>query len=154
MPAPAATQATPLTLTLTRVFDAPRELVFRAWTEPEHLRRWCAPFGFAIPFAGGDLRPGGAWHATMRAPDGAEHRLVGTYRDIVPPARLVFTHAWLDADGTPGIETLVTVTLEDRGGKTLLTLVQSGFESAASRDGHAGGWTETLERLAGHLAEG
>jgi uncharacterized protein YndB with AHSA1/START domain len=148
----AQTAERPLTLTLTRLYDAPRELVFRAWTEPEHLRRWCAPTGFTIPDSDGDLRPGGAWRATMRAPDGEEHRLTGTYREIVPPERLVFTHAWLDADGRAGIETLVTVTLEDQGGRTFLTLVQTGFESTASRDGHAGGWTETLDRLAGHLA--
>jgi uncharacterized protein YndB with AHSA1/START domain len=148
----ATTATEPLTLTLTRLYEAPREIVFRAWTEPEHLRRWCAPHGFAIPESEGDLRPGGAWRATMRAPDGAEHRLAGVYREIVPPERLVFTHAWLEADGRPGVETLVTVTLEDRGGRTLLTLTQSGFETAAARDGHAGGWTETLERLAAHLA--
>jgi uncharacterized protein YndB with AHSA1/START domain len=154
MPAFAAKHAEPPSLVLTRLYDAPRELVFRAWTEPEHLRRWCAPRGFAIPFADGDLRPGGAWHTTMIAPDGTEHRLVGTYRDIVPPARLVFSHAWLDADGSPGVETLVKVTFEDHGDKTLLTLVQSGFASDAARDGHAGGWTETLERLSEHLATG
>ena len=152
MPA-AAAKPEPLSLTLTRLYDAPRDLVFRVWTEPEHLRRWCAPTGFTVPDSDGDLRPGGAWRATMRAPDGSEHRLAGVYREIAPPERLVFTHAWLDADGRPGIETLVTVTLEDRAGRTLLTLVQSGFESAGSRDGHAGGWTETLDRLAGHLAE-
>jgi uncharacterized protein YndB with AHSA1/START domain len=153
MPAPAVKPAEAPSLTLTRLFDAPRELVFRAWTEAGHLRRWCAPRGFAIPFADGDLRPGGAWHTTMIAPDGTAHRLVGTYRDIVPPARLVFSHAWLDADDAPGPETLVTVTFEDRGGKTLLTLAQTGFGSAASRDGHAGGWSETLERLSEHLAQ-
>jgi uncharacterized protein YndB with AHSA1/START domain len=88
----------------------------------------------------------------MRAPDGTEHRLTGVYREIVPPERLVFSHAWIE-DGRPGIETLVTVTLEDRGGgRTFLTLVQSGFETAASRDGHAGGWGETLDRLTDHLA--
>jgi uncharacterized protein YndB with AHSA1/START domain len=154
MPASPARQDEALNLTLTRLYDAPRDLTFRAWTQPEHLRRWSAPHGFTIPFADGDLRPGGAWHATMIAPDGTAHRLVGTYRDIVPPARLVFSHAWLGADGTPGVETRVTVTFEDRGGRTLLTLVQSGFGSVDSRDGHAGGWTETLERLSEHLAEG
>ena len=149
---PATATAAPVSLTLTRLYDAPRELVFRCWTEPEHLRRWCAPHGFTIPESEGELRPGGAWRATMRAPDGTEHRLTGVYREIVPPERLVFSHAWLDADGQAGVETVVTMTLEDRGGRTFLTLVQSGFESAASRDGHAGGWGETLERLAGHLA--
>jgi uncharacterized protein YndB with AHSA1/START domain len=141
-------------LALTRLYDAPRELVFRAWTEPEQLRRWCAPTGFAIAAAGGEMRPGGSWHSTMRAPDGTEYRLVGRYTEVTPPERLVFTHAWLDAAGAPGVETLVTVTLEERGGRTLLTLTQTGFETAAARDGHEGGWGETLDRLAGHLAAG
>jgi uncharacterized protein YndB with AHSA1/START domain len=140
------------TLTLTRTFDAPRALVFRAWTEPEHLRRWCAPHGFTIPASDGDLRPGGVWRATMRAPDGTEHRLVGRYVEIAPPERLAFTHAWLDENGRPGQETVVTVTLEDRNGGTFLTLTQTGFASAASRDGHRGGWSETLDRLGEHLA--
>ena len=112
-PAPAATTEA-LSLTLTRLYDAPRELVFRAWTEPERLRRWCAPKGFTIPASDGDLRPGGTWRATMRAPDGQEYRLVGRYTEIAPPERLAFTHAWLEADGSRGPETMVTVTLEDR----------------------------------------
>jgi uncharacterized protein YndB with AHSA1/START domain len=152
MPAPAATSSSETSsLTLTRLYDAPRELVFRAWTEPERLRRWCAPTGFTIPVANGDMRPGGEWYSTMRASDGREFRLVGRYTEIVPPERLAFTHAWLDGDGRPGIETLVTVMLEDRDGRTL---EQTGFDTVASRDGHVGGWSESLDRLVGHLAEG
>jgi uncharacterized protein YndB with AHSA1/START domain len=155
MPAPAATSSSKTSsLTLTRLYDAPRELVFRAWTEPERLRRWCAPTGFTSPVANGDMRPGGEWYSTMRAPDGREFRLVGRYTEIVPPERLAFTHAWLDNDGRPGIETLVTVTLVDRDGWTLLTLEQTGFDTVTSRDGHVVGWSETLDRLVGHLAEG
>jgi len=115
----ATAQATaPLTLTLSRQIDAPRDLVFRAWTDPERLRRWSAPRGFTIPVAEGDFRPGGAWRTTMVAPAGTEHRVVGRYREIVPPERPVFTHAWLDADDRPGVETVVTITLEERDGGT------------------------------------
>ena len=149
-----APAAEALGLTLTRLYDAPREMVFRAWTEPEQLRRWCAPTGFTIPESEGDARPGGAWRAMMRAPDGQEYRLVGRYTEVSPPERLAFTHAWLEADGTPGLETRVTVTLRERDGRTELTLEQTGFASAAARDGHEGGWSETLDRLAAHLAEG
>jgi uncharacterized protein YndB with AHSA1/START domain len=147
-----ATTTEELSLTLTRHYAAPRELVFRAWTEPEHLRRWCAPKGFTLPVSEGEHGAGGGWRATMQAPDGTEHRLVGRYLDFTPPERLVFTHAWLQ-DGRPGHETVVTVTLEERDGGTRLTLTQTGFASAASRDGHEGGWSETLDRLAEHLAE-
>lgn len=135
-----------LSLTLTRILDAPRELVFRAWTEPEHLMQWSAPHGFTVTHAKGDLKPGGTWRSCMRSPDGKDLWLGGTYLEIAPPERLVFTHGW-DEDG-PGRETTVTVTLEDYNGKTKLTLHQSGFTSIASRDGHEGGWSETLDRLA------
>ena len=141
-----------LTLTLERRLAAPRELVFQAWTEPRHLRRWSAPHGFEIPEADGELRPGGTWRTTMRAPGGAEHRLIGTYREIVPPKRLVFTHAWLDDAGRPGLETLVTIELDEIPGGTLLRFAQTGFASEGTRDGHGLGWGEALDRLAAHLA--
>jgi uncharacterized protein YndB with AHSA1/START domain len=151
-----ATDSPPeLSLTLTRILDAPRELVFRAWTEPEHLMQWSAPHGFTVTHADGELKPGGKWRSCMRSPDGKDLWLGGTYLEIAPPERLVFTHGW-DEDG-PGRETTVTVTLEDHNGKTRLTLQQSGFPSMAERDGHEGGWSETLERLAAYanaLAKG
>ena len=74
-----------------------RELVFDAWVEPRHLRRWSAPHGFEIPECGGEARPGGRWHATMRSPEGKLLRLEGRYREVVRPERLVFTHQWVEA---------------------------------------------------------
>ena len=139
-------------LVITRIFDAPRALVFAAWTEPEHIVEWSAPHGFTIPHCEGELRPGGAWRCCMRSPEGADLWLGGIYREIVVPERLVFTHAWDGADGEPGHQTMVTVIFEDLGGKTRLTLRQTGFVSQDSRDGHAGGWQECLERLEEHLA--
>ena len=140
-------------LVLTRVFDAPRRLVFEAWTEPEHLERWQgAPRGFTVTAHEVDLRPGGPYRVCMRSPEGVDHWLQGVYREIVEPERLVFTHAWLDAEGKPGNETLVTITLTERGGKTELTLHQTAFESVESRDGHRAGWTSTFDRLAEYLA--
>jgi uncharacterized protein YndB with AHSA1/START domain len=147
-----ATRADDATLCIERLLAAPRELVFAAWTEPRHLRRWSAPHGFDIPLAEGDLRPGGGWRAAMRGPDGTEHRLVGTYREILPPERLVFTHAWIGEDGRPGPQTLVTVTFEAVGDSTLMRFTQTGFDSRAARDGHGGGWTEAFERLEACLA--
>ena len=140
------------TLHLERRLRAPRALVFRAWTEPAHLRRWSAPHGFDIPECDGELRPGGSWHSTLVSPAGERMRLRGTYREITPPERLVFTHAWLDADGQPGPETVVTVELDEIPEGTLLRFTQTGFASAADRDGHDGGWSQCFERLEALLA--
>jgi len=139
-------------LTITRIFEAPVALVFAAWTRPEHLLRWSCPRGFTIPHSQGDIRPGGSFRTCMRSPQGEDHWLGGTYREIVENRRLVFTHAWDDAEGKPGHETLVTVTLEDLGGRTRLTLHQAFFLTASSRAGHEGGWSESLDKLAEFLA--
>jgi uncharacterized protein YndB with AHSA1/START domain len=139
-------------LVITRVFDAPRDLVWKAWTEPDRIKQWSAPKGFTIPVAEGELRPGGAWKSCMRKPDGTDLWLGGVYREIDEPKRLVFTHAWLDEHGNPGPETVVTVTLTERGGKTEMNFRQSGFDSIESRDGHAGGWNECFDKLEEHLA--
>jgi uncharacterized protein YndB with AHSA1/START domain len=140
------------TLTLERIFDAPIELVWRCWTEKEHLDRWSRPRGFTIPSSEGDLRAGGKWRVTMRAPDGHDLGLGGEYREIVPLLRLVMTHAWDDERGRPGPQTVVTVTFEALGARTRVTLVQTGFDSDESRKGHEGGWGECFDILAEHLA--
>jgi uncharacterized protein YndB with AHSA1/START domain len=138
---------------MTRIFDAPRALVFAAWTERKHLERWQGvPEGFTVTTEVADVRPGGAFRICMHSPDGAEHWLQGVYREVVAPERLVFTHAWLDAERKPRKETLVTITFAERGGKTELTLRQTGFVSEGSRDGHEEGWASTFDRLAGYLA--
>jgi uncharacterized protein YndB with AHSA1/START domain len=139
-------------LVITRVFDAPRRLVFKAWTEPDRAALWWGPQGFTTISCEMNVRPGGAWRRCMRAPDGTEHRKRGVYREIVEPERLVFTYATEDAEGRSGHETLVTVTFADLGGKTRLTLHQVAFESVAARDSHRGGWTSCFERFAQHLA--
>src|SRR5918995_7006135 len=97
-------------LVITRIFDAPLSLVFKAWTEREHLVRWSAPRGFTITHCEGAHHPGGAWRCCMRSPEGTDYWLGGVYREIVEPDRLVFTHAWEDEEGKPGHQTLVTVT--------------------------------------------
>lgn len=132
-------------LTLTRILAAPRALVFAAWTTPEHLRAWSAPHGFTIPVGEGDPRTGGKWRVCMVSPQGEELCASGVYRQVVKDKLLVFTHAWEGDDEAP--ETVVTVRFADHPRGTKLTLVQSGFASAASRDGHQGGWSECLERL-------
>jgi len=154
MAAQAARKATPPApeLIITRVFDAPRSLVFAAWTQPEHLARWWGPKGFVNVAWEMDVRPGGAWFRRMQAPDGTLYTKRGVYREIVAPERLVFTYVNEAADGTQGRETLVTVTFEEQGARTRLTLHHTGFESVEARDAHQGGWSSCMERFAEYLA--
>ena len=152
MPARNSVVAISRSLTLERVFDAPVELVWRCWTEQEHLAKWSAPRGYTIPEGQGDLRPGGKWRCHMRDSAGGDHWLGGVYREIVPHKRIVMTHAWDDESGRPGAETIVTVRFEDMGRRTKVTLEQTGFDSDGSRDGHRGGWSECLDILAEYLA--
>jgi uncharacterized protein YndB with AHSA1/START domain len=144
-------------LTLTRVFDAPRDLVFQAWTEPEHLKQWWGPSGFTTPKCEVDLRVGGAWKIVMRFPDGSnEHTMQAVYREVLPPERLAFTNVALDKDGNRLLEGVTTVTFADLGGKTKLTLQtrMTGLVSYAGRmlEGMEPGWSQSLERLAEKLA--
>ncbi|MGH6896936.1 MAG: SRPBCC family protein [Geminicoccaceae bacterium] len=150
--ASAASRTAERDLVISRVLEAPRDLVFEAWTEQEHLIHWSAPHGFTITHGEGDVRPGGAWRCCMRSAEGVDYWLGGSYREIVAPERLVFTHAWEDEADRTGHATLVTVTFAEHGQRTKLGFHQAGFESVASRDSHRDGWTECLDRLAGYLA--
>jgi uncharacterized protein YndB with AHSA1/START domain len=131
-------------LVIVRTLNAPRALVWKAWTDPEQARAWWGPKGFTTPVCELATQPGGEWHAVMIAPDGTEHSQRGVLREMVPPERLSFTFIW---DDTPDVEMLVTVTLADSGDRTVMTFRQTGFPSDASREGHEGGWTETFDRL-------
>jgi uncharacterized protein YndB with AHSA1/START domain len=134
-------------LVLTRVFNAPCSLVFACWTEGRHLKEWSAPHGFTIPYSEGKAEPGAHWRACMKKPDGSELWLGGVYKEVELNRKLVMTHVWDKEDGTPGGETLITVLFEDLGGKTRMTMTQTGFTSKEDREGHAGGWGECFERL-------
>jgi uncharacterized protein YndB with AHSA1/START domain len=151
-------------LVIVRVIDAPRELVFKAWTNPEHLMRWWAPKGCSTPFCKVELRPGGKFHYCMRLPEGRDIWGIGIYREIMAPARLVYTDSFADAQGNPvspvhygmsashPAESLVTVTFEEQEGKTRLTLRHAIPVSVEERKGTEQGWSEMLERLAETLA--
>jgi uncharacterized protein YndB with AHSA1/START domain len=140
------------TLVIERIFDAPRELVFKAWVDPTHLVRWLGPQGFTGTVISMDVRPGGAYRFHMRSAEGVEYWQQGAYREIVEPERFVRTCAWADADGNPtGPETLMTVTFEEYDGRTKL-IFQQVFESAAARDAHRSGTASALDRLAEYLA--
>ncbi|MEU0534191.1 SRPBCC family protein [Amycolatopsis tolypomycina] len=137
-------------LTITRVFDAPRELVFAAWTDPDQLASWLGPRGYTGSAVTLATRPGGAWRACIRSPQGDEHWMHGVYREVAAPKRLVFTFVW-DTEGDLRTETLVTIDFADLDGKTEMTFVQTGFPTAADRDGHDEGWTSCFDDLTGFI---
>lgn len=143
-------------LVLTRVFDAPRELVFKAWTEPERLQRWWGPNGFTNPVCEVDVRPGGAIRIHMRAPDGVVYPMTGVYHEVIAPERIVFTSAALDEKGEPLFEILNTVTFAEQDGRTRLTLHASVVKATAAAPrylkGMEQGWSQSLDRLAAEVA--
>ena len=149
---PAAALANERTVSFTRIFDAPRELVFKAWTDPKHLAQWWGPKGFTNPVCEVDARPGGAIWIVMRAPDGAEYPMKGVFREVAPPERLVFSATAVDHDGTRHLEELTTVTFAEHHGRTTLTLRAHavGFSPQAPfmLQGMEQGWSQSLDRLA------
>jgi uncharacterized protein YndB with AHSA1/START domain len=149
-------------LVITRVFDAPRELVWKAWTDPEHLMRWWGPKYFTSPSCKIDLRVGGKYLFCMRSPEGKDFWSTGVYREIVELERIVWTDSFADEKGNPvpashyGMpgdwpeELLVTVTLEERQGKTKMTLRHAGFPVEMGEMAEAG-WNGSLDKLAESL---
>ncbi|QWF77490.1 SRPBCC family protein [Amycolatopsis sp. CA-230715] len=138
-------------LTLTRIFDAPRDLVFRAWTEPELFLGWIGPEGCTGDTADFDVVPGGAWRATMLDQDGGKHGMYGQYTEIAAPERLAFTFVWDDEEAHLD-RSRITLTFTDLDGKTEMTFHQTGFTSATQRDDHGVGWTEAFDKIAPLLA--
>ncbi|HZP45853.1 MAG TPA: SRPBCC domain-containing protein [Candidatus Binataceae bacterium] len=136
-------------LVLVRVFDAPRDLVWRAWTEPARIAQWLGPRGFTGNVEKFEARVGGKYRFHIRSADGRDMWMQGVNREVEPPERLVYTFAWADQEGRPtGVETLVTVILDEiERGKTRLTFRQGRFESVSARDAHREGWTSTFDRL-------
>jgi uncharacterized protein YndB with AHSA1/START domain len=143
-------------LVLIRVFDAPRELVFRAWTDPKRVAQWWGPHGFTNPVCELDPRPGGAIRIHMRAPDGNVYPMTGVYQEVVEPERIVFTSAALDDKGNPMFEVLTTVTWAEQGGKTKQILrarvIKMSPQAAPYIAGMEQGWTQSLERLTAYVA--
>jgi uncharacterized protein YndB with AHSA1/START domain len=136
------------TLVIKRTFDAPRDLVWSAWSDPEQSKQWWGPNGFTAPVVEMDQRPGGKWRALMRSPDGVEMWQHGVYREIVPPEKVSFTFIW---DEQPDHEMLVTITFSERGNKTDMVFRQEGFTSANERNDHEGGWSQSFDRFAAYL---
>jgi uncharacterized protein YndB with AHSA1/START domain len=142
-------------ISFTRAFAAPRELVFACWTDAKHLAAWWGPHHFTNPRCEADARKGGKIHIDMRAPDGAVYPMGGRFDEVVPHERIVFTATPLDAEGKAMFETLNTVTLTEKDGKTVQVVhvrVVSATEVAPQfLDGMNEGWKQSLERLDAHL---
>jgi uncharacterized protein YndB with AHSA1/START domain len=143
-------------LTITRIFDAPRALVFRAWTDAKHLAQWWGPKGFTNPVCEIDARVGGKLRIHMRAPDGTIYPMEGEIREFVAPQRLVFTNIALDAAGNHVLEGRTTVIFAEEGGKTKLTLQTHAKAvvdyAAAYLQGMEAGWTQSIDKLAALVA--
>src|ERR1700746_558161 len=149
----AATQEKPAEreITITRVFDAPRAMVFKAWTDARELAQWWGPKGFTNPVCELDVRVGGAIRIHMRSPDGSVYPMRGEFREIVPPERLVFPNNAVDAADKPIIEGLTTVTFIECGGKTTMTLHTRGRAvvdyAVGYLQGMEMGWTGSIDKL-------
>ncbi len=158
-----ATSTSERELVITRVFDAPRELVWKAWTEPEHVMRWWGPKYFTAPVCQIDLRVGGKYLFCMRSPDGQDFWSTGVYREIVEPERIVCTDSFADEKGNPvpashygvpgewPMELIVTVTFEEHEGKTRLTLRQVGVPLGEMKEMTEAGWNGSFDKLAESL---
>jgi len=143
------------TVALTRVFDAPRSRVFDCWTRAEHISHWFAPKGFTIHSCEADPRPGGIFKFCMRAPDGDEYWVRGTYREVTAPSHLVIDCAADDPKGVERLQEVIDVTFTESGGRTTVSLnaIARGpsDEAAAMLRGMDKGWAQTVDRLGIHL---
>lgn len=141
---------------IVRIFDAPRDLVYEAWTKPEHMTQWWGPGPFTSHSCKLDVRPGGEWQITMRSPEGRDFRSSGVYSEVVPSERLVFTNDAYGQDGTQLLKGLTSVTFADDGRKTKLTLKTkaTGLVPFAPQmlKGMEPGWNMTLEKLSAFVS--
>ena len=135
-------------VTIERVFDAPRELVWQAWTSAEHFASWYGPQGFSVPTCEFDFRVGGRYSLVMRSPDGFEMSNTGEFLEIDPPVRFV---ASMSADVHD--ETQICVSLEDLGdGRTRMTFQHTGWADAQMAAGAGGGWSQAFDKLEAELS--
>jgi uncharacterized protein YndB with AHSA1/START domain len=145
------------TVTLTRSFEAPDELVFQAWTDPKLLAQWWGPKGFTNPVCELDLRRGGAIRIEMKSPDGTVYPMTGAFQEIAKNERLVFTTGAVpDAKGSPQLVGRTIVVFADEDGETTLTLQSTATAlppASQALEGMEAGWTQSLERLAALIAK-
>jgi uncharacterized protein YndB with AHSA1/START domain len=144
-------------MTIVRVFDAPRRLVWKAWTEPQHLAKWFGPKSFTNPVCETDVRPGGTMRITMQGPEGTQYPMVAVYDEVIEPERLVWT-THVEHDGNVSFEIRQVTTFAERDGKTEITLqafiLRATPESADALGGMTEGWSQSLDKLDALLARG
>jgi uncharacterized protein YndB with AHSA1/START domain len=151
----AVTESSQWDLVMTRTFDAPRELVFKAWTDPKHVQQWWGPHGFTNPRCEVDARRGGAIHIDMRGPNGVVYPMKAVFEEVTEPERLVFVTSALDDRGNSMFDVRNTVIFADRRGKTELTLqarvVRATAVAPQYLEGMQVGWSQSLERLQAYV---
>ena len=151
-----AAQSMEREIEIVRIFDAPPELVYRAWTDPEHMTQWWGPKVFTNHSCELDVRPGGAWQILMRSPQGVDHKCRGIYSEVVPFERLVFTNDAFDDDDKPLLRGITTVVFAAHEGRTKLTLRSRavGLVDFAPQmlRGMEQGWSQSLDKLSTHVA--
>lgn len=137
-------------LRVRRVYNAPVAKVYAAWTDPEQVKQWMGPSDdFGPTEVTSDVRVGGRYHIVMHAPDGETHHVTGTYKEIVPNRKLVYTWSW---ESTPERESLVTVEFKPSGEGTELLLTHERFADSQARDKHQHGWNGCVDRLGRYLS--
>lgn len=136
-------------LTLKRRLDAPPAKVYAAWTDPEKIVKWFGPDAGPVEQASVDVRVGGRYAVKFHTEDGEEHNVSGTYREVVPNEKLVFTWAWRTM---PERESLVTILIKPNGDGSQLTLIHEQFFDEDARDRHQAGWNGCLDKLVLYLA--
>ncbi len=145
-------------VTLTRVFDASRALVWRAWTDPSMMAQWFGPRGFTASVPELDVRVGGALRIVMHGPDGNDYPMKGVFREVVVPERLVFSNIAIDKNDNHLLEGETTVTFAERGGKTTLTLQAHAVGlvpyAPSMLAGMEAGWTQSIDKLEGLVVKG
>jgi uncharacterized protein YndB with AHSA1/START domain len=145
-------------LVITRVFDAPTERVWQAWTNPEHMKKWWGPKEYSCPDCEIDLRVGGKYLYSMLGPDGKKIWVTGIYKEIIPNRKLVFSDSFGDDKGNivPSedygmqgmpLEMLVTVILDEEDGKTKMTMTHAGIPAGEHREGANAGWNSSFDKL-------
>ena len=140
-------------LLITRWLDARPSVIFALWSQPEHFKRWMGPTNFTCPEAEIDFRVGGTYRAMIKSAEHGENWFSGVYREIEQDKRIVFTFAW-DNDGpSAGVETLVTITFEERDDRTVQTFHQRPFTNVERRDSHVGGWNEAFDKQQAYAAK-
>ncbi len=132
-------------LLIVREFDAPTALVFRLWEERDHMLRWWGPEEFTAVELDWQLTPGAPWHGAMASKQFGLSKFSGVVREVERNRRIVFTFRW-DADSGRDLDTVVTVTFEERDGRTVQTFHQTPFSTVASRDSHVGGWNSLFNK--------